>query len=91
MQLRKKQLKRERNARGGFKVPYFIFKMFPSRKVEAVESHEKYKDARAQARDMRKELTVADNFEVKIIMAANEHAGMKLLTTEREAIPWGDD
>ncbi|HIJ25467.1 MAG: hypothetical protein HON68_02200 [Gammaproteobacteria bacterium] len=72
-------------------MPYYLFKMFPSHKVEVIEHHEKYRDARDSARAKRKELTVADNYQVKIIMATNEQAGAKLLTTEREAEPWGDD
>ncbi|MBT7308651.1 MAG: hypothetical protein HN842_10570 [Gammaproteobacteria bacterium] len=70
---------------------YYLFKMFPSRKVELIESHEKYRDARSRARSLRKALTVSDNYQVKIIFAASEQAGAKLLTTEREAEPWGDD
>ncbi len=72
-------------------MPYYLFKMFPNRNVEVIEHHEKYRDARDRARGLRKELTVADNYKVKIIFAANEQAGAKLLTTEREAEPWGDD
>ncbi len=72
-------------------MPYFLFKRFPNRTVEYVEEHEQYRDARDSARAMRKELTVSDNCEVKIIYAANQTAGAKLLTTEREAQPWGDD
>lgn len=72
-------------------MPYFLFKMFPNRTVEYIEDHEKYRDARDSARSRRKELTVADNYQVKIIFAANKTAGEKLLTTEREAEPWGDD
>lgn len=72
-------------------MPYFLFKMFPNRAVEVIEHHDKYRDARESARAKRKELTVADNYQVKIIFAANEQAGAKLLTTEREAEPWGDD
>ena len=65
--------------------------MFPNRSVEYIEDHEKYRDARDSARAKRKELTVADNYQVKIIFATNQTAGAKLLTTEREAEPWGDD
>ena len=72
-------------------MPYFLFKMFPNRNVEVIENHEKYRDARDSARAKRKQLTVSDNYQVKIIFAANEQAGVKLLTTEREAEPWGDD
>ncbi len=72
-------------------MPYYLFKMFPNREVEVIEHHEKYRAARDRARSMRKELTVSDNYQVKIIFAANEQAGAKLLTTEREPIPWGDD
>lgn len=72
-------------------MPYFLFKMFPNRQVEVIENHDKYRDARDRARALRKELVVADNYQVKMIHAPNEHAGAKLLTTEREPIPWGDD
>ncbi len=72
-------------------MPYFLFKMFPSREVEVIERHDNYRDARARARLLRQELTVSDNYQIKIIHAFNEKAGEKLLTTEREPIPWGDD
>ncbi len=72
-------------------MPYFLFKRFPNRKVELIEHHEQFKVAKNRAREIRKELTVADNYEVKMIHAANEQAGAVLLTTEREAVPYGDD
>ncbi len=72
-------------------MPYFLFKQFPNRTVEPIEEHERYRDARNRARELRKGLTVSDNYKVKIIFAANRVAGEKLLLTEREAEPWGDD
>lgn len=72
-------------------MPYYLFKMFPNRKVEVIESHPKFRDARDRARELRAQLTVADNCEIKMVFAPNEGAGAKLLTTEREVIPMGDD
>ncbi len=72
-------------------MPYFLFKFFPNRTVESIESHPKFRDARDRVRELRMQLTVADNCEIKMVHAPNEGAGAKLLMTEREAIPMGDD
>ena len=72
-------------------MPYHIFKLFPNKTVEHVETHEKYRETKKIVEEMRSTLTVSDNYKLKMIFAANEKSGAKLLTTEREFQPYGDD
>ena len=37
-------------------MPYFVYKVFPAKRYELVETFEKYRDARGLARTMRSEL-----------------------------------
>jgi len=70
---------------------YHIFKIFPNKEVEHVTSFENFKQAKTYVKENREKITVADNYKLKMIFAATKAAGAKLLTTEREAVPMGDD
>ncbi len=72
-------------------MPYFIYKVFPGRKLEAVTQFEQYREARDHARELRKQLKSEDNYSVKIIFAKNEVEAEMQLKEEREYRPLGDD
>ncbi len=72
-------------------MPYFIYKIRPVKQLEYVETIEKFRDAKQQAKAMREALTVADNCTVKIMFAKNQTEAELLLKEEREARPQGDD
>ena len=72
-------------------MPYFIFKVFPGKKLQAVTSFEKFKEAKEHARELRKQMTPADDYNVKVIFAKTDLEAEVLLKEEREYRPMGDD
>ena len=72
-------------------MPYFVYKVFPAKRYELVETFEKYRDARGFARIMRSELKDRDNFTVRLVHAANPTTAQRLLSERREAPPLGED
>lgn len=72
-------------------MPYFVFNVFPNKKVQEVESFGAYREARDFARERRTALTSDDDYVVKVIFAGNADEAARLLTTEREARPLGED
>ncbi len=65
-------------------MPYFVYKVFPNRSCEAVESFEQYKPARELARETRAELTLQDNCTVKVMHAKDAAEAESLILTPRE-------
>lgn len=70
---------------------YFVYKMFPNRKLELINSFEKYREARDHAREMRKAIADEDTYVIKLIHAKHQTEAERLLTTEREARPAGEE
>ncbi len=72
-------------------MPYFVYKVFPNKKVEEINSFGAYREARQFARDRREALTESDDYFVKVIFAGNADEAKRLLVTEREPRPLGED
>jgi hypothetical protein len=72
-------------------MPYFIYNVYPDKKLELIESFGKYRDARDQARELRAKIAEGDTYTVKLIHAKHEKEAERLLTTEREARPIGEE
>ncbi len=66
-------------------MPYFVFKIFPGKKLEFMEKFDSYKEARGLARETRKTQQGNDDYTVKLVFAANQDQAERELTTEREA------
>ena len=65
-------------------MPYFVYKVFPNRTCEAVDSFEQYKEARLLAREIRAGLTLQDNCTVKVMHAKDAAEAESLILTPRE-------
>lgn len=72
-------------------MPYFVYNVYPDKKLELIETFGKYREARDHARELRKQLTENDTHTVKLIHAKHETEAERLLTTEREARPIGEE
>jgi hypothetical protein len=72
-------------------MPYFIYKIFPDKKVEQITHFPKFFEAKQEVKKIRETLTTADQYQVKIIFAQNEISAEMLLKEEREYQPDGDD
>ncbi len=72
-------------------MPYFVYKILPGKRLELVNQHDSYQDARAQARDMRAAITAEDDYGVRVILANHPSEAERLITTERPAQLTGED
>lgn len=68
-------------------MPYFIYEMHPMRIVKKVAQHDKFKDASAQAKEIRNALTGTDNYSIKVVFAENELHAEEMLGEVREKPP----
>lgn len=72
-------------------MPYFIYKIYPPKRLELVESFAKYREAKDTARKMRAALADASEYTVKMIHAKHENEAERLLLQERKPRPLGED
>ncbi|HEC29012.1 MAG TPA: hypothetical protein ENI65_05445 [Gammaproteobacteria bacterium] len=72
-------------------MPYFIYNIFPDKKLELLDEYAKYRDARDNVRERRKEQTENDTQTVRLVHARHQQEAERLLTTKREARPTGED
>ncbi len=72
-------------------MPYFVYKVLPGKRLELVNQHDSYQDARMQAHDMRAALTAEDDYSVRVIFAKNPPEAERLIMTERPAQLTGED
>ena len=70
---------------------YFVYKVLPNKKLEMMASFEKYREARDHARELRKAISDEDSHVIKLIHARHQAEAERLLTTEREARPVGEE
>lgn len=70
---------------------YFIYKIFPPKRLEYVDKFEAYRDARVFTRGLRKELRPGDNYTVRMVFAPSRDQAERLLMETREARPLGED
>lgn len=70
-------------------MPYYLYKVFetPIRRLEKIESHETFRAASSRAKELRRELALAEGCSVKTIFAENELQAEDLLSQVREPLP----
>jgi hypothetical protein len=75
-------------------MPYYIYKVqsMPILQLAKLEQHDVFRDASARAKDLRREMALADGSQVKVIYAENELEAEDILSQVREPQPeLGDD
>ena len=70
---------------------YYVYKIFPPRRLEYAGEFEAYREARNFTRTMRKALAPEDDYTVRMILAPSQEQAERLLTEPREARPLGED
>jgi hypothetical protein len=68
-------------------VPYFIYRVFPFRRLEKVTDAPSFGMASAQAKALRASADLPADCTVKVIFAANESEAENLLSQAREPMP----
>lgn len=72
-------------------MPYFIYRISPERKLNLLDSFDRYPDAKQAATALRIAQGPDDTGTVKIIFAKDAEEAEQLLRTERERQPSEDD
>ncbi|MDX1513824.1 MAG: decarboxylase [Gammaproteobacteria bacterium] len=70
---------------------YYVYKIFPPKRLEYVDEFEAYREARTFTRNMRRALTSDDQCTVRMIFAPSKEQAEHLLRETREARPLGED
>ena len=65
-------------------MPYFVYRIPEERKLEYIDTFEKYREAREITRSQRAELGKGSTVLVKMIYAKNQTEAEKLLLAPRE-------
>ena len=72
-------------------MPYFLYKIFPDRKLEKITAFEKFQEARKEAHNLRANMPPEADWQAKVIFAQSEVAAEALLKEKRKARPLGED
>ena len=68
-------------------MPYFIYRVFPLRRLEKVTDTRSFGEASGQAKALRASPDRSADCTIKVIFAVNETEAEKLLTQAREKAP----
>lgn len=68
-------------------MPYFVFKIHPGDRLEHVETHQVFREAMKQCRQMRADKPADADYEVRMIFAQDIEEGRRLLRTQRKPPP----
>ncbi|MCU0934506.1 MAG: hypothetical protein MUF66_00220 [Gammaproteobacteria bacterium] len=72
-------------------MPYFVYRVHPSKRFELVERHAAFRDARDRAREMRAAMAEGDDYTVKVMFGKDPEEAERLMAEEREPRPLGED
>ena len=72
-------------------MPYFVYTVFPNKKLELLNQFPTYKEARDDVRERRKALADDVDHTVRLVHAKHETEAERLLTAEREPRPMGEE
>jgi len=68
-------------------MPYFVYEIFPPRRLQLVDSFERYREARSRARALRAALAA----DAGVIHAQTTEEATRLLMEVREPRPLGEE
>lgn len=72
-------------------MPYFVYEIFPPKRLQLVESFDDYREARTRARSLRAALGADAEQTVRVIFARSTEEATRLLTEVREPRPLGEE
>ena len=72
-------------------MPYFVYEIFPPRRLELMDSFAAYREARAHARTQRAALAANAEQTVRVIYAQSAEEAARLLMQVREPRPLGEE
>jgi putative salt-induced outer membrane protein YdiY len=72
-------------------MPYYVYKIFPPKRLELIDEFDTYRDAKTFTRGKRKNLIPEDGYAVRMVFAPGREHAERLLKEFREARPLGED
>jgi hypothetical protein len=72
-------------------MPYYVYRVSPDRRLEYVDTKDKYQDAKALVRRLRDESGAQDPGTVRLVFAKSTGEAEKLLSTPRDERVIGED
>jgi len=72
-------------------MPYYVYNIFPNKKLELLDEYATYREARDNVRDRRKQLDENAEHTVRLVHAKHTTEAERLLLTKREARPTGEE
>ncbi len=72
-------------------MPYYVYDIFPPKRLELVDSFSAYRQARTRARALRAALGADAEQSVRVIYAQSTEEAARLLTEVREPRPLGEE
>ena len=72
-------------------MPYYVYEIFPPRRLELVDGFAAYREARIRARALRAALGTDAEQSVRVIYAQSTEEATRLLTEAREPRPLGEE
>lgn len=72
-------------------MPYYVYEIFPPKRLELVDGFAGYREARTRARALRAALGADAEQSVRVIYARSTEDAARLLTETREPRPLGEE
>ncbi len=72
-------------------MPYYVYEIFPPKRLELVDGFAAYREARIRARALRASLGADAEQSVRVIYAQSTEDATRLLTETREPRPLGEE
>jgi len=72
-------------------MPYFVYKVSPTRQLTYIDTKERYQEARTLARELRAKAPADEDGEFRLIFANQQGEAEKLLSTPRDERVIGED
>jgi hypothetical protein len=72
-------------------MPYYVYEIFPPKRLELVDGFSAYREARTRARALRAALGADAEQSVRVIYAQSTEEAARLLTEVREPRPLGEE
>lgn len=70
---------------------YFVYRIFPDRRLEFIDRFDDYRSAKVFVRARRQALEPDDDSTVRMVFAPSQEQAERLLMEVREARPLGED
>lgn len=73
-------------------MPYYIYKIFPDKRLEKIDEFSAFREASARAKTLRREIPADQHYLIKMVFADNSLEAQLLLAQPRPPEPLtGDD